>query len=216
MRKLNRKPITDRHTSTTSDKNPTSAHCTCTIMCFTPLRRLAITPPLVKFLTWTVWCVLCWASATTWATITSHWVTSVDTIPVIAKSRNPSGGYLGQIVTYCIALNFRECLISWSLRKYFNENFWCAVCSVCMQRIREIISTNSSKTDILENLDPWKFSQIATFEDFVEIILQTRCTHAHRTPCVKNFRWNIFANSWKFTKFANLKTSENLVLYGIR
>ena len=30
-------------------------------------------------------------------------------------------------------------------------------------------------------------------------------------PRVKNFRWNIFANVWKFAK---LKTRENLVLYG--
>ena len=30
----------------------------------------------------------------------------------------------------------------------------------------------------------------------------------------KNFHWDNFANGWKFTKFAKLKTHENLALYG--
>ena len=33
---------------------------------------------------------------------------------------------------------------------------------------------------------------------------------------VKNCRWNIFANDWKFAKFAKLKTRENLAIYGIK
>ena len=38
---FSRKPVTDRHTNTSSDLDPTSARCTCTIMCLT-LRRSAI------------------------------------------------------------------------------------------------------------------------------------------------------------------------------
>ena len=57
-----------------------------------------------------------------------------------------------------------------------------------------------------------KFSQTAIFEDFMEIICKlTACTH--RTLRVENFHWNIFANGWKFAKFAKLKTCENLALY---
>ena len=65
-----------------------------------------------------------------------------------------------------VAQNFRGSLISRilrifnRLRKYFNKNFWLAACSVCMQRIQEIISTNSSKIAIRKNLDPRKFSAI--------------------------------------------------------
>ena len=46
-------------------------------------------------------------------------------------------------------------------RKYFNENFWHTVCSVCVQRIRKLVSTKSSKITIRKkNLDPQKFSTI--------------------------------------------------------
>ena len=42
---FNHKTVTDRHTNTTSDKDPTSARPACTIMCLM-LRRLAIIPIL--------------------------------------------------------------------------------------------------------------------------------------------------------------------------
>ena len=67
------------------------------------------------------------------------------------------------IHTYCIAQNFRGSLISRIFncsRKYFNENSWYAACGVRVQRVREIISTKSSKIAIRENLDPRKFSAI--------------------------------------------------------
>ena len=67
---------------------------------------------------------------------------------------------------YCIALNFRgslfsriSCIFNHS-RKYFNEKFWHAACSVRVQQIREINSMKSSKIAIRENLDPRRFSAI--------------------------------------------------------
>ena len=50
--------------------------------------------------------------------------------------------------------------------------------------------------------------------------LVTRFTfRLHRFLCknfrVKNCRWNVFANGWKFAKFAKLKTCEKLALYSM-
>ena len=47
--------------------------------------------------------------------------------------------------------------------KIFQRKFWHVVCSMRVQWICEIISTNSSKIAILENLDPRKFSAICYF-----------------------------------------------------
>ena len=70
------------------------------------------------------------------------------------------------MVKHHIVLNFRRSLISRILwifnhsRKISMKNFWDTVCSVRVQRICKIISTNSSQIAIHKNLDPRKFSTI--------------------------------------------------------
>ena len=64
--------------------------------------------------------------------------------------------------------------------KYFNENFWHAVCSVCVQWLREITSTKSSQIALHENLDPQKFSTIQYYPltNLITVMIQTSL-HTH-------------------------------------
>ena len=69
------------------------------------------------------------------------------------------------------------------------------------------------KYHIALNFRRSKFSRIAIFEHFVEIIPQIHCTcilHVHTARCVSKILLKYFRN---FMKFAKLKTRENLVLY---
>ena len=93
---------------------------------------------------------------------------------------------------YRIALNFRGSLISRifsRLRKYSNENFWYAVCSVRVQQIHESISMKSSKIAIHENLDPWKFSAIRYLHvELISSAIQTSQLYTEIKGCKQHSR----------------------------
>ena len=130
------------------------------------------------------------------------WVTFLVTCDGVAfksKSSNWSEIYVETII------------LNWNSRKLialFQETSWPSWKSwtvLCYTLNWQLWHSLCETYRIVLNFRMSKFSRIVIFEDFVEII-KICCTHTHCTPCVKNFRWNIFVNGWKFAKFVKLKS----------
>ena len=116
---FNRKPVADRHTNTTSDKDPTSTRRACTIISLM-LRRLAINIVQSSGMAYsysatkgtTDWCLLGWAWAwlhctcvsmfacllawTNYCTVNFKWAYSNVSQRYIVKHMKASGGFLSE------------------------------------------------------------------------------------------------------------------------